>query len=164
MYLDTKTYLTADVRAKVDRMSMANSLEVRSPLLDHVFVEYAASLPSSWKLRGGERKYILKKLAERVGVPARAIYRPKQGFSMPLRHWWREQLRGDIVQLLLEPRTLQRGYFNPKAVRRLLDEHISGRRNGPYEIWMLLSLELWHRNFLEKRGIAAETPAATGLH
>jgi asparagine synthase (glutamine-hydrolysing) len=164
MYLDTKTYLTADVLAKVDRMSMANSLEVRSPLLDHVFVEYAASLPSSWKLRGGERKYILKKLAERVGVPARAIYRPKQGFSMPLRHWWREQLRGDIVQLLLEPRTLQRGYFNPKAVRRLLDEHISGRRNRPYEIWMLLSLELWHRNFLEKRGIAAETPAATGLH
>jgi asparagine synthase (glutamine-hydrolysing) len=152
MYLDTKTYLTADVLAKVDRMSMANSLEVRCPLLDHVFVEHAASLPASWKLRHGQRKYILKKLAERVGVPREVLYRPKQGFAMPLSHWWRNELKNDMLQILLEPRTLQRGYFNARSVRVLVDEHIRGRRDRSYEIWLLLILELWHRNFLEQVG------------
>ena len=150
MYLDTKTYLTADVLAKVDRMSMANSLEVRCPLLDHVFVEHAASLPASWKLRHGQRKYILKKLAERVGVPREVLYRPKQGFAMPLSHWWRNELKNDMLQILLEPRTLQRGYFNARSVRVLVDEHIRARRDRSYEIWLLLILELWHRNFLEQ--------------
>ncbi|HZP64087.1 MAG TPA: asparagine synthase (glutamine-hydrolyzing) [Terriglobales bacterium] len=150
MYLDTKTYLTADVLAKVDRMSMANSLEVRCPILDHVFVEHAASLPSSWKLRG-QKKYILKKLAERVGVPSTVLHRPKQGFAMPLSHWWRNELKDGMLHLLLEPRTLQRGYFKPKAVARLVDEHVRGRRDRSAQLWMLLILELWHRNFLEQR-------------
>jgi asparagine synthase (glutamine-hydrolysing) len=155
MYLDTKTYLTADVLAKVDRMSMANSLEVRCPILDHVFVEHVASLPASWKLRGGQRKYILKKLAERVGVPSEVLHRPKQGFAMPLSHWWRNELKNEMLQLLLEPRTLQRGYFNPKSVRGLIEEHVRGRRDRSWQIWLLLILELWHRNFLEPLGSTA---------
>jgi asparagine synthase (glutamine-hydrolysing) len=157
LYLDTKTYLTADVLAKVDRMSMLNSLEVRCPLLDHVFVEWTAELNSRWKLHFGERKYLLRRLAERLGVPATAIHRPKQGFAMPLTHWWRDQLKDGMLGILLEPRTLERGYFNPKAVRQLVDEHLSGRRNRPGDIWLLLIFELWHRNFLAAAGRASST-------
>ena len=152
LYLDTKTYLTADVLAKVDRMSMLNSLEVRCPLLDHEFVEWTAQLPSRWKLHFGERKYLLRRLAERLGVPRTAIHRPKQGFAMPLTHWWRTQLKDGMLSILLEPKTLERGYFNPKAVRQLVEEHLRGRRNRPSDIWMLLIFELWHRNFLAAAG------------
>ena len=150
LYVDTKTYMVADILTKVDRMSMATSLEVRVPLLDHLFVEWATGLPVEWKLRGGQQKYILRKLAERVGVPREALYRPKQGFAMPLVHWIRNELKDLIMTVLLEPRTLQRGYFNPAAVRRLLDEHFRGRRDHSHEIWRLLIFELWHRNFLER--------------
>jgi asparagine synthase (glutamine-hydrolysing) len=149
MYLDTKTYLPGDVLTKVDRMSMATSLEVRSPFLDHQFVEWVASLSSRWKLRDGVRKYALRKLALRVGIPASVLDRPKKGFALPLTHWWRGELKQDLLSILLEPRTLQRGYFNPHAVRQLLDEHWSGRRNRPTDIWLLLVFELWQRNFLE---------------
>jgi asparagine synthase (glutamine-hydrolysing) len=147
LYLDTKTYLTADVLTKVDRMSMATSLEVRCPVLDHVLIEWVTSLPSSWKYRGGTRKYLLRKLAERLGVPG--LNRPKQGFAMPLSHWWKEDLRRDLLPILLEPKALQRGYLNAPAVRRLVEEHLSGRRDYGQELWLLLIFELWHRNFLE---------------
>jgi len=150
LYVDTKTYMVADILTKVDRMSMATSLEVRVPLLDHSFVEWVTGLPVEWKLRGGQQKYILRKLAERVGVPREAIYRPKQGFAMPLVHWIRNELKDLIMTVLLEPRTLQRGYFNPESVRRLLDEHFRRRRDYSHEIWRLLIFELWHRNFLER--------------
>jgi asparagine synthase (glutamine-hydrolysing) len=157
LYLDTKTYLTADVLAKVDRMSMLNSLEVRCPLLDHVFVEWTAQLNSRWKLHFGERKYLLRRLAERLGVPSTAIHRPKQGFALPLTHWWRNQLKDGMLGILLEPKTLERGYFNRKAVRQLVEEHLRGRRNRPTDIWLLLIFELWHRNFLSAVGQAAST-------
>jgi asparagine synthase (glutamine-hydrolysing) len=150
LYVDTKTYMVADILTKVDRMSMATSLEVRVPILDHLFVEWATGLPAEWKLRGGQQKYILRKLAERVGVPREALYRPKQGFAVPLVHWIRSELKDLIMTVLLEPRTLQRGYFNPEGVRRLLDEHFQGRRDHSDGIWRLLVFELWHRNFLER--------------
>jgi asparagine synthase (glutamine-hydrolysing) len=146
--VDTKTYLTGDVLTKVDRMSMANSLEVRCPILDHVFLEWVTGLTSDWKLRLGVRKYALRKLAHRLGIPN--VDRPKQGFSMPLMHWWRGELN-HMLEILTEPRTLQRGYFNPKAIKGLVDEHLSGRRNRPTDLWLLLIFELWHRNFLETR-------------
>jgi asparagine synthase (glutamine-hydrolysing) len=152
LYLDTKTYLTADVLAKVDRMSMASSLEVRSPLLDHEVVEWVAQLPAEWKLRQGVRKYLLRKVAERVGVPERVMNRPKQGFAMPLLHWWRAELN-ELLQVLLEPRTLGRGYFRPSAIQGLVEEHLEGRRDRSAEIWLLLIFELWHRNFLESRDL-----------
>jgi asparagine synthase (glutamine-hydrolysing) len=150
LYLDSKTYLPADILTKVDRMSMLTSLEARAPMVDHVFVEWATGLTSEWKMRGGEQKYILRKLAERVGVPREALYRPKQGFALPIVHWTRHELKDLILTVLLEPLTLQRGYVNPPAVRELLDEHFRGRRNHVGRIWRLLMLELWHRNYLEK--------------
>ena len=161
LYVDTKTYMVGDILTKVDRMSMATSLEVRVPILDHVFVEWATGLPIEWKLRGQEQKYILRKLAERVGVPREALYRPKQGFAMPLVHWIRHELKDLIMTALLEPRTVQRGYFNPAGVRQLLDEHFRGHRDHSGGIWRLLMLELWHRNYLEK--IANWSPETAGV-
>lgn len=150
LYVDTKTYMVGDILTKVDRMSMATSLEVRVPILDHEFVEWVTGLPVDWKIRGGKQKYILRKLAERVGVPREVLYRPKQGFALPLVHWMKQELKELIMTVLLEPRTLQRGYFEPRAVRQLLDEHFRGRRDHSGRIWRLLIFELWHRNYLEK--------------
>jgi asparagine synthase (glutamine-hydrolysing) len=148
-YLDVKTYLAGDILTKVDRMSMATSLEARVPILDHMFVEWATGLPPQWKLRGSKQKYILKKLAERVGVPREVLYRPKQGFALPLNHWFRGELKKELLEILLEKRTLQRGYLREEAVRQLLDAHLSGRRDHKASIWLLLIFELWHRNYLE---------------
>ncbi|HEV3512108.1 MAG TPA: asparagine synthase (glutamine-hydrolyzing) [Candidatus Sulfotelmatobacter sp.] len=154
LYLDTKTYMTADVLAKVDRMSMAASLEVRAPILDHEFVEWVTALPASWKYRNGTRKYLLRKLAERLGIPREVLNRRKQGFALPLVHWMRQDMKGELRDILLDPRSLQRGYFNPNAVRAIVDEHISGKRNHPGVLWQMLVFELWHRNFLEKLPVA----------
>jgi asparagine synthase (glutamine-hydrolysing) len=153
LYLDTKTYLSGDILTKVDRLSMAASLEARCPILDHEFVEWVAGLPLRYKFRDGTRKYIFKKLAERIGVPSKVLHRRKRGFSMPLVHWLRHEL-WDLLGILTEPQTLQRGYMKPQAVRRLLDEHMRGRRNHMGALWMLLVFELWHRNFLEARDVA----------
>jgi asparagine synthase (glutamine-hydrolysing) len=150
LYLDSKTYLPADILTKVDRMSMLTSLEARAPMVDHVFLEWATGLAAPWKMRGGEQKYIFRKLAERLGVPRETLYRPKQGFALPLVYWTRHELKDLILTVLLDPRSLQRGYVNPRAVRQLLDEHFRGRRNHAGRIWRLLMFELWHRNYLEK--------------
>jgi asparagine synthase (glutamine-hydrolysing) len=150
MYLDTKTYLAGDILTKVDRMSMATSLEMRSPILDHVFVEWVAALPVKYKFRDGTRKFLFKKLAERLGVPGEILRRRKQGFSLPLVHWMRNELKDGLLQGLQEPRTMQRGYFKAESVRVILDEHFRGRRDHSGVLWMMLVFELWHRNFLEK--------------
>jgi len=150
LYVDTKTYLVDDILTKVDRMSMLNSLEVRVPILDHVFIEWATSLPSEWKLRGKNQKYIFRKLAARVGVPHEVLHREKQGFTLPLVHWMRHELK-DMLMLLLEPRSLERGYFDPAGIRAVMDDYlIAGRNTNIGRLWRLLMFELWHRNFLEK--------------
>src|ERR1700740_1400303 len=149
LYVDTKTYMVADILTKVDRMSMATSLEVRVPILDHEFVEWATGLPPEWKLRGNQQKYILRKLAERVGVPREVLYRQKQGFSLPLVHWMRNELK-DMLMILLEPRTLERGYFAADGIQRLMDDHLVRGKTMTGRLWRLLMFELWHRNFLEK--------------
>jgi asparagine synthase (glutamine-hydrolysing) len=151
MYLDTKTYLTADILTKVDRMSMATSLEVRCPILDHEFVEWVAALPVKYKFRDGTRKFLFKKLAEKLRVPQELLHRRKQGFSMPLVHWMRHELKNGLLSILTEPRTLQRGYFKADAIRGVLDEHFRGHRDHAGVLWMLLIFELWHRNFLERQ-------------
>ncbi|MFZ1005930.1 MAG: asparagine synthase C-terminal domain-containing protein, partial [Candidatus Sulfotelmatobacter sp.] len=150
LYLDTKTYLVGDILTKVDRMSMATSLEVRVPMLDHEFVEWAAALPIEWKFRASTRKYLLKRLAERLAVPAELLHRPKQGFQLPLEQWLRGELKQKFLSILTEPRALQRGYFKPEAVRGLVDEHVRGRRNRSGVLWKMLILEWWHRNYLER--------------
>jgi asparagine synthase (glutamine-hydrolysing) len=159
LYVDTKTYLAGDILTKVDRMSMATSLEVRAPILDHVFLEWVTGLTPHWKLRGARQKYILKKLAERLGVPRDVLYRRKRGFSLPLAKWIRHELKDMVLTILLEPRTLQRGYFKPQGVRQILDEHLRGRRDQSARIWRLLIFELWHRNFLEAGREADSSPS-----
>jgi asparagine synthase (glutamine-hydrolysing) len=152
LYLDTKTYLPGDILTKVDRMSMAASLEARVPMLDHVFLEWVTALAPRWKMRNGSQKFILRKLAARVGVPKEVMNRPKRGFSLPLGQWMRHELKEMVQTILLEPRTLQRGYFNPAGVRKLLGEHFERRRDHSARLWRLLTFELWHRNFLERVG------------
>lgn len=163
LYVDTKTYLVEDILTKVDRMSMLTSLEVRVPILDHLFVEWVSSLRPEWKMRGRRQKYIFRKLAERVGVPAEVLNRRKQGFALPLVHWMRNEMREMILSILLDTRTLQRGYFDSAGVRRLLEEHFSGRRSRSGAIWRLLMFELWQRNFLENIPTSTECASEAAL-
>lgn len=167
LYLDSKTYLPGDILTKVDRMSMLASLEARVPMLDHIFLEWVVALAPQWKMGKRGQKYILRKLAERLGVPREALHRPKQGFALPLLHWLRNELKELVQTLLLEPRTLQRGYFNESGVRRLLGAFFSGETNDYHEIWRLLMFELWQRNFYENVRVATIEPRAdclSGLH
>jgi len=150
LYLDTKTYLPGDILTKVDRMSMAVSLEARVPFLDHVFVEWVTSLPPTWKMGKKGQKYILVKLAERLGVPGEALHRPKRGFALPLLHWMRHELKDLVLTVMLEPRARQRGYLNERGVRHLLEEFFSGHTDDYHIIWRLMMFELWQRNFLER--------------
>jgi asparagine synthase (glutamine-hydrolysing) len=153
LYLDTKTYLPGDILTKVDRMSMLASLEVRVPILDHLFLEWVTGLPADWKMRGSRQKYIFTRLARRVGVPEEVLDRPKQGFTLPLGHWMRNELKDWVTSVLLDSSTFQRGYFNSRGVSRLLDEHFTGRRDHSARIWRCLIFELWHRNFLANGGV-----------
>jgi asparagine synthase (glutamine-hydrolysing) len=148
LYVDFKTWLANDILVKVDRMSMACSLEVRSPLLDHKIVEFAARLPPELKFRGSVSKYLLKRhVAARL--PAATVHRPKQGFELPLPAWLRGDLREVAHDLLLSTRATGRGYVRPEAVRRIWDAHQSGYRSHASQIWALMVLELWHRQYVD---------------
>jgi asparagine synthase (glutamine-hydrolysing) len=149
LYADLKTYLPNDILVKMDRMAMANSLEVRSPLLDHQVVEFAAGLPSDLKFRRGMSKYLLKRHAERH-VPRSVIHRPKMGFSVPLADWLRGELRGTGEDLLLSDRAMGRGYFAPDEVRAMWARHQARSRNHSHHLWALMMLELWHRLFVDQ--------------
>jgi asparagine synthase (glutamine-hydrolysing) len=148
--VDVETYLPDDLLVKVDIATMAHGLEGRSPFLDHEVMEYCASLPSDLKLRGRTTKYLLRR-AVRGLLPAEIVDRPKQGFAVPIDRWFRRELRGMVHEVLLDARTLQRGYFREPVVRRLLDEHRRGVRGWHAELWSLLVLELWHRMFVDRR-------------
>jgi asparagine synthase (glutamine-hydrolysing) len=154
LYLDSKTYLPGDILTKVDRMSMAVSLEARVPLLDHKLIEFVNSIPAHLKLSGRETKHIFKK-AIRDFVPPEIVDRPKQGFGVPVQEWINEQLRDRIRETLTEPRTRQRGYVEPRYVQVLLDEHDRGRRDHSTQLWALFMLELWHRVVYEGGGAGA---------
>jgi asparagine synthase (glutamine-hydrolysing) len=149
-HADIQQYLPDDVLVKMDIASMAHGLEVRSPLLDHELVEFAASLPVEWKLRGNVQKYILRE-AFRDDLPSGIVDRRKMGFGVPIDHWLRNELRSTAYEILLDRRAIDRGYFRAAAVRRLLDEHSSGRANHQFVLWALLMLELWHVNFVDVR-------------
>ena len=148
LYLDSKTYLPGDILTKVDRMSMAASLEARVPLLDHKLIELVGRIPASLKMKGFETKHIFKR-AVRGLVPDEILNRPKQGFGVPVQQWINNELRERIRGTLLEPRTRQRGYTDERYVRRLLDEHERGRRDHATQLWALFMLELWHRTFAD---------------
>ncbi len=148
LYLDSKTYLPSDILVKVDRMSMAVSLEARAPLLDHELIELVQTIPAKLKLKGNQTKYIFKKAMQGI-VPDEILFRKKQGFGMPISEWINSQLGDIICEVLSEQKTMERGYFKPSYIRTLLDEHRSRRRDHSYSLWILWMLELWHRQFVD---------------
>jgi asparagine synthase (glutamine-hydrolysing) len=147
-YLDTHTYLPGDIMAKVDRTSMLVSLESRAPLLDHVLVEFAATIPVELRTRGMTTKYLLKRVAERL-MPREMVHRPKMGFGIPVAYWLKKEWAAHSEDLLLGERSAGRGVFRPGYVRRILDEHRTGKRDNSAMIWTLMMLELWWREKLD---------------
>lgn len=150
LYFDTKLWLADDLLARGDKTSMGVSLEARVPLLDHKLVEFAASLPSNMKVRFLMRKYLLKKVARKV-LPGRIVDRKKEGFPIPLSLWFKKECRGFVRDLLSAETVKRRGLFNPSYIRLLIDEHEAGAADHAQPLWGLISVELWHRMFLDSR-------------
>jgi asparagine synthase (glutamine-hydrolysing) len=151
LYIDTKTWLPDDLLIKADKMTMANSLELRVPLLDHRVLEFAASLPPTLKLNGRSTKYILKRALSR-NIPETILNRKKSGFPVPYETWLRRDLREIAWEVLTDTRTISRGYFRRDAVERMLQANDTGT-NYSKEIFSLLTLELWQRTFLERESV-----------
>jgi asparagine synthase (glutamine-hydrolysing) len=145
---DVNYYLPDDLLVKMDRASMAHSLEARSPFLDHIFMEFAASLPPGMKFAGREKKRILK-AALRDKLPSAILDRPKMGFGAPISRWFRNELREMTHDILLSKRAAERGYFNGARVANLLEAHCAGKRDHAEILWDLLVLELWQRTFFD---------------
>jgi asparagine synthase (glutamine-hydrolysing) len=156
---DMETYLPEDILTKVDRMSMAHSIESRVPLLDNEVIEFAAALPADLKIRNGRRKHLLKEVAARMLPPA-LVDRPKQGFAVPLGTWFRGGLRTLFADTLLSRSALERGYFDPRFIRRLVDEHLRGRRDHTLRLWQLVVFERWHRLYLDQTAKPESTSAS----
>lgn len=151
LYIDTKTWLPDDLLIKADKMTMANSIELRVPLLDHKVLEFAASLPANLKLNGLATKYILKKaLSKRI--PKEIRDRKKAGFPLPYESWLRRDLKETVWNVLLDSRTIDRGFFNKSAIEKLLRSNSTGQ-NHSKEIFSLLTLELWQRTFVENEQV-----------
>lgn len=148
LYLDSKTYLPADILTKVDRMTMAASLEARAPLLDHKLIEFVARIPADLKMRRAETKYIFKQAVRGI-VPDEILDRKKQGFGVPVDVWINEKLRPRIRETLLETRTAARGFFDLKYIELLLQEHADKRRDHAWRLWQLFVFELWQRRFVD---------------
>jgi len=148
LFVDVMSYLPEDLLVKVDIASMANSLEARSPFLDHKVMEFAASLPVDLKLRGMQTKYLLKHTLSDV-VPQEILQRKKMGFGVPLDVWFRNDLKEMAYDLLLDKKCTERGYFKKETLQKLLDEHVSEQYDHSYRIWALLFLELWHTMFID---------------
>lgn len=146
LYFEATAKLTGDMLTKVDRMSMANSLEIRCPLLDHELAEMAAGIAPELKLRGGKGKYIFVQ-AMRDRLPPELLSREKMGFGVPLAYWFRSSLKEFLWDHLTDPVFLNRGIVSPAFVRSLLEEHDTGRRNHYHFLWTLLMLELWFREW-----------------
>jgi len=157
LYTDTKTWLPDDLLIKADKMTMANSIELRVPLLDHKVLEYAACLPSSYKLHGFTTKHILKE-AFNGYVPDEIIKRKKTGFPVPYESWLRTTLKNFVSDLLLDQRSMERGYFSKKAIEGLIEENLE-KGNSSKEIFSLVTLELWHRKFIDVAGFQASAQA-----
>jgi len=147
LYLDMKTYLPDDILVKVDRMSMATSLETRVPLLDHRIVEFAFQLPGKFKLQGLTTKWIFKKTMERL-LPRKNIYRSKEGFSIPLKHWLRKELKDLMLDYLNEKRIRKEGLFNYDYIEKMVEAHLQGKENYSHQLWALLVFEIWKENYL----------------
>ena len=148
LYVDVKTYLVDDIMTKVDKMSMAVSLESREPLLDHRLLEFAATVPTSLKLKHGQSKYLLRRLLERR-IPKAIVDRPKHGFEAPIGEWLRGPLAPMVDSLLTDGRLRDRGIFDDRAVAGVWREHRDGRQDHRHRLWSLVMLELWFRQFVD---------------
>jgi asparagine synthase (glutamine-hydrolysing) len=145
---DLMTYLPNDLLVKVDIATMANSLEARSPFLDHKLIEFAASLPEGLKMRGLATKSLLKKVAARL-VPKEVVYRRKMGFGVPIGKWFRSEMKDFLKEVLVSERSLKRGIIRPEAIERYVARHIAGENDYSFQLWSLLMLELWFREFID---------------
>ncbi|MFZ2446289.1 MAG: asparagine synthase (glutamine-hydrolyzing) [Syntrophobacteraceae bacterium] len=152
LYIDLNTWLPDDLLIKADKMTMANSLELRVPLLDHKVLEFAASLPANMKVNGGTTKYLLKKVLA-PNVPGEIINRKKAGFPVPYDRWLKDECREEVFDLLLDRRSLERGYFDKNFVRNFLEKEYSSSQSSPKEIFSLMCLEIWHRIFVDDPGM-----------
>ena len=154
-YVDLVSYLPEDILMKVDRMSMANSLEVRAPLLDYRLVEFAGNLPTEWKIRKGSGKDFMKEAMAGI-IPDEVLNRAKMGFGVPVGGWFRGKLQRLMEAVLFDKRTIERGYFDPAFLRKLWDKHLKGpawQIDLSHLLWVLLVLELWHRIFVDRETI-----------
>lgn len=147
LYLDLRTYLVDDILVKVDRMSMATSLETRVPFLDHKVVEFAFQIPGHLKLKGLTTKWILKKTMERL-LPAQTIHRKKEGFSIPIKHWLKNELKGLMLHYLSKNRIEQAGFFSFVPIEHMIKAHLEGRENYSHQLWALLVFEMWRETYL----------------
>lgn len=162
LYLDTKIWLPDNLLMKGDKMTMAASLELRIPLLDHQLVEYAASIPSHLKIKGFKTKYLLKR-AFADFLPETILTRKKMGFNVPTGIWFREGQRGLISRLLLSERLFDRGYFNEAFVKNMVRDHLEGRKNYQSQLFLLASVELWFRVFIDSSQLAVPEYSAEDL-
>jgi asparagine synthase (glutamine-hydrolysing) len=153
LYTDLLTRIPEHLLLLVDRMTMAHSLESRSPLIDYKLVEYAASIPADLKLKGRNLKYLLKKLAARY-LPQELINREKQGFGFPIGIWLRTELKDFMRTLFRRSRFVELGLFNAKYIQALVDEHLSGKVDHSYRLWILINLEVWYRLYFENQSVA----------
>ncbi len=149
LYADSATRLADHQCPILDKMSMAHSLEVRSPFLDRRVVDFAARIPARWQMKRGRIKYVTRRLAERY-LPRELVYRRKQGFGFPLAHWIRGELRGLFDRVVEESHLVEAGIFRREEMRRLLAEHVEGALDHNYRLWMLFNLELFHRLAIEE--------------
>ncbi len=146
--VDLSSYLPCDLLTKVDLASMANSLETRSPFLDHKLVEFAATIPTGYKLRRFRTKHVLREAFKDI-LPGEVITRGKMGFGVPIARWFREELRDLASDVLLSRQAVERGYFRKEAVSGLIARHVGGVEDNAYKLWCLLLFELWHRKFID---------------
>ena len=151
-YVDIKTYLVDDILVKVDRMSMANSLEARVPFLDHRFVEFAATIPGSLRLKGKRTKHILKASLERE-LPPQIINRGKEGFSIPIKNWIKNELKPMMLESLSDANVREKGFFEPRFVNRLVDEHVKGEENHSHRLWALMVFHMWYDLYMKKDSV-----------
>ncbi len=154
LWVDTMTYLPDDLLVKVDRATMAHGLEARSPFLDHRLMEWAAALPADLKVRHGQGKFLLK-WAMRGLLPDQVLDRPKMGFGVPIDRWFRDECRDFVRETLLSSRAVGRGYFRRAVVEEWLDRHQRAGENNGYRLYALLMLELWHREYADRREAGA---------
>lgn len=154
LYTDLLTRMPDHLLLLVDRMTMAHSLESRSPLIDYKVVEYAASIPADLKLKGTKLKYLLKKVAARY-LPQELIYRKKQGFTFPIGIWMRKDLKAFLRTLFHQSRFVELGLFDETYMQTLLEEHLSGKVDHNYRLWILINLEIWYRLYFENESVEA---------